>query len=51
MKQYTMRITDSISCDIALQKVPFFRRMLMTENVNTYVHKRVDDDINIMKNG
>lgn len=50
MKQYTMRKSDGMSCDTASQKPPFFSRMLIKENANTYMHKMVDVDMNMKKN-
>lgn len=49
MKQYTTRMTDTISCDIERKMPPFFRRMLTNENVKTYMHKNVDEDMKKMK--
>lgn len=50
MKQYTMRISDGISCDIAFHTLPFPLRMLITENKKTYTHKMVDVEMNMKKN-
>lgn len=51
MKQYAMRATDRTSRDMIDHMVPCCRRMVTQENEKTYMHNKVDDDMNNMKNG
>lgn len=51
MKQYVMRATDRTSSDMDAHNLPCCPRRLTQENEKTYMHNKVDDDMNIMKNG
>lgn len=51
MKQYTMSATDKASRDMDDHNLPCCRRRLTQENEKTYIHNKVDDDMNNMKNG